>query len=239
MTDQTIAPLKNVGLFAGLMNQLVSRPAHLPGLGIFHGHSGLGKTFAATYAAHKNRALYVEVGASWGQKKFLERLLRECGVAKPRGTIADMVEQVIDRLDRPLIIDEMDAVVARKYWEIVREIHDKTRTPIVMIGEEWLPKKLEATADRFNNRILAWVAAVPADVADAKHLARLYAPDVVFEDDVLAEIVKATRGRARLICNNIYQVSQARLAVGKKTAALADVDAARFHTGFAPGERVA
>ena len=175
----TIAPLRNVNLFREQVERLMNRPPHLPGMGAFYGYSGLGKTFSATYGANMFRAFYVECGESWTKKKFCQRVLQELGM-QPQGTIADMVDQIIEALSmaqRPLIIDEFDFAVARKMVELVREIHDKSAAPIILIGEELLPRKLEPF-ERFHNRVLEWVLAQPADRDDVNQLASLYCPEV-------------------------------------------------------------
>ena len=205
----TIAPLRNVGLFVELVERVLSRPAHLPGMATFHGFSGYGKTFSATLAANTHRALYVEVGSTWTRKRFLDALLTELG-QPGRGTIADMADLVISTLaqeGRPLIIDEFDHVVARGYVDLVREIHDKSCSAIILIGEELLPSKL-ARWERFHNRMLDWCPAQPADLADVRHLATLYAPKVAIADDLLDRIADAAQGRVRRACVSIERVRE-------------------------------
>lgn len=211
----TIAPLRNVVLFDELLDRVVSRRRHLPGMGTFHGFSGLGKTFSATYGAQRHRALYVEVGESWTKAKFCKALLVELGVP-PRGTIADMIDVIIAHLvelERPLIVDEFDHVVARGYVETIREIHDKSGAPIVLIGEELLPTKL-LPWERFHNRILDWVPAQPTTAEDVAVLARLYVPGVEIGGDLLDHINKKSDGRVRRVIVNLERVREAALLDG-------------------------
>lgn len=212
----TTAMLTNVALFSELVNRVMNRPAHLPGIGVFHGFSGYGKTCAATFAAHKTRAFYLEVGESWTKSTFCRKLLIELGL-EPRGTIADMVDRAIEALamtpGRPLIIDEFDWVVKRGNLETVRELHDKSGTPIVIIGEELLPAKISQVSERFHNRVLDWVPAQPADVEDAMALAALYHPRLDVARDLMELLVTKSNGRPRRICVNLERVQ-----------ALADVD---------------
>lgn len=206
-TGGTIAPLRNVTLFNELVTRVVDRPRHLPGLATFHGFSGYGKTWAATYAANRFQAYYVEVGESWTKVKFCKALLIELGL-QPRGTVADMVDAIIGQLavtDRPVIIDEFDQVVKRRYHETVREIHDKAGASIILIGEELLPQHL-AVHERFHNRVLDWVAAAPADEEDAAVLAQLYAPELTFSDDMVALIASGADQRVRRICTRIDEI---------------------------------
>lgn len=208
-TAGTIAPLRNVGLCTSLVEQVVTRPRHLPGMATFHGFSGYGKTRAAVYAAQKYRAYYVEVGESWTKRKFCQALLTELGL-QAKGTVADMVDAVIAHLvvtDRPLIIDEFDHVVRRRYHELIREIHDKSQAPILLIGEELLPQMLQAS-ERFHNRMLDWQPAQPSDAGDVAQLARLFAPEVEIAPDLAALIAEVSDGRVRRIAVNIEKVRQ-------------------------------
>lgn len=134
--NATIAPLTNVTLFSELVERVSSRHKHLPAIGAWYGWSGLGKTFSATYGAHQFRAYYIEIGSTWTLAKFCQALLTELGIP-PKGTIAAMVDAAIAALaetTRPLIIDEFDHVVRRNYVEAIREIHDKSGAPIILIG---------------------------------------------------------------------------------------------------------
>lgn len=218
----TIAPLTNVALVAELAERLKERPAHLPGIGVVHGFSGFGKTFAATYAANRNRALYVEAGSSWTRAKLLDSLLLELG--QPcQGTIADRMDRVIRALaetDRLLILDEFDHLVSRGLVELVREIHDKAGAAIILIGEELLPAKL-ARWERMHNRVLSWVAAQPAGMADVAHLAKLYAPGLEIAGDLLGRIHAASAGRVRRACVSIEMVRERAATLGLSAINLA------------------
>jgi DNA transposition AAA+ family ATPase len=207
MTMETLsakkpAPLKNVASFNGLVKRVVNRAPDLPGLAVFHGRSGLGKTKAAVYGANSSRATYVEVGQFTTAKSLLRSILVELGEMRPRGSVADMVEQAIMRLaadpTRPLIIDEAHWIAAKRFVDLLRELHDKSLAPVIMIGEETLPQQLEAF-ERVHNRVLEWVQAVPCDLEDARHLARSYCPDLKIAEDRLAAIVTETKGNTRRI----------------------------------------
>lgn len=104
------APLKNVSRFNELLKRVVGRAPGLPGMACFYGRSGLGKTKSAIYGANTSRATYVEVGQYTTAKSLLRSILLELGVAAPRGSVPELVEQAIFRLSadprRPLIVDE-------------------------------------------------------------------------------------------------------------------------------------
>jgi DNA transposition AAA+ family ATPase len=238
----SIAILTNVSLFSELVSRVMHRTPHLPGIGVFHGPSGYGKTFAATYAAHKTRAFYLEVGESWTKAKFVRMLLVELG-REPRGTVADMVEAAIAALamtpGRPLIVDEADWIVKRGYIETVRELHDKSGTPIILIGEELLPAKIAAVSERTHNRVLAWEPAQPADADDAAAVARLYVPGVEVRRDLLDFFVAKTGGRIRRVCVNLDRAREQAETEGLKSIGRPEWGDKTVYTGQAPARRAA
>lgn len=211
----TTAPLKNVALANNLMLRLMDRSSHLPGMGVFYGPSGWGKTVAGSYVANKHRAYYVQCRSTWPKKALLHAILREMGVP-PARLVYEMVDQVIDQLSmsrRPLIVDEMDHLVEKRDVELIRDIYEGSGAPILMIGEEQFPAKLRRW-ERFHNRILAWQQAQPADLGDVRHLAKMYAPKVKIEDELLERMLRETRGVVRRICVNLDHIREFAVANG-------------------------
>ncbi|MBL4906952.1 MAG: ATP-binding protein [Sneathiella sp.] len=215
MTDETyrietIAPLLNVANFLELVERVINSPNHLPSMAVFYGYSGFGKTFSAKYAARMHRALFLEVGYSWTISKFCNALLSELG-CELKGTISGKIDRIIDALkmapNRPLIIDEFDHFMTKNGVEIVREIHDKTDTPIILIGEELLPQSLKQF-ERFHNRIIAWEPALQTTMEDAKELAKIHCPDILIDENLLHDAFKASGGRVRRICTNLALIQE-------------------------------
>lgn len=206
----SIAQLRNVALFAEAMTAAGMRSPHLPGLIAFHGPSGYGKTFAATYAANVHRAYYVEARSAWTKRALCIAILREMGI-DPAQRVYEMQAQIAEQLataQRPLILDEADHVLAAGAIEIVRDIHESSGAVVALIGEERLPQKLRAV-ERVHNRVLRWVGAVPSDLTDARALAGLYCPGLQVADDLLDAILLRARGGARRVCVNLDLVRDA------------------------------
>lgn len=230
-----IAPLQNVALFNELLDRVMNRKAHLPGMATFHGPSGYGKTFSATYGAHKHAAHYIEVGDSWTRKTFLEKLITEMG-GTPFGSIPNMVDQIDDILcgiDRPIIIDEFDFVVKKNYVELIREIYNRTQAPMVLIGEERLPMMLQKH-ERFHNRILDWVPAQPLAPSEMQTLAHFYANDVEIAGDLLDHVFSIIDGRARRACVNISRINEYAKQQGLSKISLKDWGDRPLWVGQAP-----
>lgn len=206
----SFAALKNVMGFRELVARIQERSPSLPNIGVMHGRSGDGKTYASIYAQNKTRAIRVEVGDTWTRKTLLTSILREGGLANPKGSIPELSELATSMLaedpERPLLIDEADKIVDKGYIELVRELAMKSNAPILLIGEEALPQKL-AQFERVHNRVLAWFGAEPCDLDDARKLADLLLAPVTIGDDLLEEIRRQGDGRARRISTSLDGVA--------------------------------
>lgn len=228
----SIAPLRNVSLLSSLVDRVQNRSPGLPGLATFHGFSGYGKSFAAIYSANKHRAYHVQVRSVWTRKKLCAAILQEMGV-QPAGTIPDMVDAIGQQLSlsrRPLIIDEADFLVGRSMIEVVRDIYESSQAAIVLIGEENLPGSLRKW-ERVHGRMLDWVAAEPASITDAEHLARLYCGGIEVEPDLLKALYSASAGSVRRICVNLDRVRERAALDGLK-----QIGGATFGTEFFTGK---
>ncbi|WP_425091976.1 AAA family ATPase [Tropicimonas sp. S265A] len=226
MTEQTpsIKPLRNVAAMATLMQRLETRLPGLEGMAVFYGPSGYGKTFAATHCALVDPyAIHVVVQDVWTKRSFCEAILVELGI-KPKHTVTNLVNQVQEGLinsGRPLIVDEADRAAKRGMIEMIRDIHDNSGCPIILVGEETLPQALMKW-ERVHGRMLDWVAAEPADLQDAKLLAQHYAKGVEVGEDLLKKMVVETRGSIRRITVNCAQIREFGMRQGLDAVGVAE-----------------
>lgn len=234
----SFAALKNVAGFRELVMQVQERSPSLPNIGVCRGYSGYGKSYASINAQNRTRAIRVEVGDSWTRKKFLTAILREGGIQNPVGSVADLTEEVIGMLaedpKRPLFIDEADKVFDKGYAELVREIAMSSNVPVILIGEEALPNKIQRI-ERIHNRVLAWFDAEPCDLEDAKKLAELYLT-IPIHDALLDHIRVKGEGRARRICTTLEQAAHFARNHGL-TELTAENYRGPIHTGETPKAR--
>ncbi len=222
MTDQkpsTIAPLQSVTLCRKAMEIIVNAHDRLDHMIGFCGKTGTGKSVAAGYTANKYDAYYVECRWTWTRKAFLVNLCKAIGII-PEKTMSEMVDEICAALvasGKPLIIDEMDYVADHKSVEIVRDIYEGSgHTPILLIGEEELPRKL-ASWKQFNGRIIDWIHTTMGSADDAKVLSRIYCrKGVVIQDDLLEDMTAAVDGLIRYMCNNLVRIEEETLAMGKQ-----------------------
>ncbi|HEU4958980.1 MAG TPA: ATP-binding protein [Sphingomonas sp.] len=207
-----------------------------PRLALFYGPSGYGKSVAAAHIAAHFRAAYVEAKSVWTQLSLLRALARELGVVRLARTGPEILDQIVDRLiydPVPLIIDEMDHLVKKQSVEIIRDIHDGARVPVLMIGEEALPGKLKEW-ERFDNRILVATPAQPSSVEDALLLRDHYCTRARVADDLVEAITIATKGVTRRIVTNLHEAQKAAIAEGVAHIDLAGWGDRRFMTGDIP-----
>jgi len=237
-TGGSVAPLRNVAALVELITRLKTRSYGLPGMATFYGPSGYGKTTAAIYSANKFQAYHVQVLSVWTKKNLCEAILEDMGIA-PAKTTANMVRQIAENLarsDRPLLIDEADHLVAKNMIEIVRDIHESSGAPVILLGEEMLPQKLERW-ERVHGRMLDWVAAEPGVLEDVGYLAPLYCPNVTLDGELKQRLLTESNHSIRRICNNLDHVLKFARLRNMKAVTLADWNDQSFFSGRPPAPR--
>lgn len=236
--NRITAPLQNMNILDELVEKARSRARHLPGIVGFSGPSGFGKSTAAAYIAAEHGAYYLECKSSWTKKALLTALLNQMGLPAAKIT-HEMIDQVSAELatsQRTLIIDEFDHAIERGLIETVRDIYEGSKCPIVIIGEERIPLKLQKW-ERFHGRIMAWSQAMPADLDDARALNHHYSPNVRLEDELLQYLVELANGSVRRIVTNLDTIARYAMGEQLKTIGLAQWGARELHTGTPPKMR--
>ena len=230
------ADLYNCQLVRTGAQRLSGRTANLPGLAVLYGPAGWGKTTAALAVGQEMRAYFVQIRSAWTRKALLEKVLIELSI-KPAGTISDMLDQAATQLassGRLLILDEFDYAAEKHYMvELVRDIYEASQAKILLIGEEGLPAKLKRY-ERFHSRVLSWIPAQPVSVSDADALARIYAPDVSLDTDLLEHVVSIAAGSVRRVSVNLSLIAETAALEGWERVARADWGRRELYTGEAP-----
>jgi len=121
-----------------MMNNLQNRAEGVPGMGLVYGEPGLGKTQAIKWWAFKNDAILIRCNQMMSARWLLKEILDYMSEIKPY-SISDSFDEVIRNLiltPRILIVDEVDYLTMdkNKSIEILRDIHDKTNIPVVLVG---------------------------------------------------------------------------------------------------------
>lgn len=234
------AGLTNVALALKLLDSLVKRPANQPGLGVFYGFSGLGKSTALSVAANKHHAVYVACRSYDTKKSLLVSIMHEMGIEPGRSTVPELVATIADELmksEKPLLLDDAHYMVKRNLIELVKDIYEASGAPILMAAEEHFPKWLKRW-EQVDNRVLYWELAQPCGLVDARKLAALYAPKAQIADDWLQKCVGQVRGITRRVCVNIENARREAEEAGHRGEITLKWWAERaFYTGEAPARR--
>lgn len=238
MSVSKIVPLTNVGLLAGAIDRAMLRPIGLPGLVVMYGPSGLGKSVAAAFAANQHRAYYVECRDTWTKKAFLQAVLRDMAIL-PGRTLSEMVDQVAEQLSRsgrPLIVDDVQYLLEKAAANVLTDLYNASQGTIVLIGEEGVVSSL-AKLERLHNRVLEWVPAQPATLADIQQLAAASYPKISMKEDLLADLQREVKGCLRRVAVNLYRVHSETQALGVDGMDLAGWGKRGWFTGQAPTRR--
>ncbi|MGQ9370568.1 AAA family ATPase [Azospirillum sp. A39] len=238
------APLRNLTLLEELVIKLKARDPDVPGLGVFAGRSGDGKSRAAAWvAASDHMAYYVEANDYWTPRAMLNAIVDAMGLAlAPHATNNERAAKIAEELEtsrRPLIIDEADHLAKKDMIDKVRAFHDMAApgaASIILIGEEGLPQKLQRY-ERFHRRIFDFVQAEPCDLDDARQLALMYCPAVEIADDLLEHLVGATYRSTGRVAMNLVQVAAFAAGEGLRRVTLDLYRGQRVFTGSPPAVR--
>lgn len=233
------AALFNVSLCLGTLEKAKNRPRHLPGIVVFYGPSGFGKSTAAAVAVTHVNAYHVQLQSSWTKKAIYLAILKVMGIA-PAKTMYEMGDQIATQLTaskRPLILDDAQYMTAKGHEEIVKDIYESSLGTIMLIGEEGLPGDLKKS-ERLHGRVLDFAQAQPPSLADAKALRTAYIQKVNIADDLLDLVRKEAKGSVRRILVNLERIQEHALENGLKEIDKAAWGDNELYTGEAPTRRL-
>lgn len=136
----------NVKNFIGLVENLLNKPKNIPKMGLIYGEPGLGKSQTALWLACKYDGIYLRASNLMTGRWLLEELVKELDEI-PRFLTSDNFNIVVKKLKQNpqiIFIDEIDYLMNNyKTIETLRDIHDETNCPIILIGMGLAHRKLE------------------------------------------------------------------------------------------------
>jgi DNA transposition AAA+ family ATPase len=206
-----IVPVKNLQRLAELGDLLETRAARTPGVGVVHGDTGVGKSTGLTWYVGKKKAPYVRAMQLWTPSSMLAAIAQELDVA-PHRDLARMTTEIVNALatqNSMLIVDEADYVVDQKrLLNTLRDIHDLSQVPLILIGMAEFVKKLSSRIDQrqFSGRIAFKVEFEPLDLEDATLLATTLLDGVKAEADLVKRLHEACEGSTRLITVGLQRI---------------------------------
>ena len=190
-----ILPIKNISRMRAAGDALLNRSPGMPGMGLMWAPTGYGKTTAATWFVNQVNGVYIRALRLWSPKSMLNAILRELDMESGGNTNGEMVERIIEKLaetGRPLFIDEADYCIdSKRLVDTLRDIHDLSTVPVILIGMQGIKTKLNRTdLSQFTGRISQWVEFSGADIEDARMLANGLC-EVAVADDLLIQLHQA------------------------------------------------
>lgn len=144
--NKTFVRTNNVKNFIGLVENLVNKPKNIPKMGLVYGEPGLGKTQTTLWLACKYDGIYLRASNLMTGRWLLDDLIKEMDEL-PRYLTSDNFNLVVKKLKanpKVIFIDEIDYLMNNfKTVEILRDLHDETDCPIILIGMGLAHRKLE------------------------------------------------------------------------------------------------
>ena len=202
---------RSVERFVALARALESRDVGVPGIGLVFGEPGLGKTRTAIwYAARSTEAVLVRAKATMTPRWLLAEIVEELGESAEHYT-ARLYRQIVDLLRarrRLIIIDEVDHLAREgRLIETVRDIHDETGNPILLVGMADAERKIARYRhlyDRLRAHVLRFEGLDEDDVAGvARQLC-----EVELSDCAIAYVVRQTAGNFRAVVIMLYRAER-------------------------------
>lgn len=115
-------------------------------MGVVYGKAGMGKTQAIKHFVNTHpEAILIETLPMLSGKELLKQLLEGLGAIDSQGTANELVRRavaILKRTDRVLIIDEAENLTTNNL-ELIRRIHDFSKTPVVLVGTNALIQNLK------------------------------------------------------------------------------------------------
>jgi hypothetical protein len=144
---------KNVKGFINLIHNLKNKPDNISKIGLVYGNAGLGKTKTAIYLSIQFNTIYIRATNKMTTKWLLEELAKELGEI-PRFYTADIFRQCVNALKtnpKMIIVDEIDYLLADfRTIETLRDLHDETGVPIILVGMQLAKHKLKKHTHLFD-----------------------------------------------------------------------------------------
>lgn len=203
---------KNVKGFINLIYNLKNKPDNISKIGLIYGEAGLGKTKTAQYLAIKYDAVYVRAVNTMTPKWLMEEIAKELDEI-PRFFTADIFRQCVNNLrqnSQIIIVDEIDYLLKDfKTIEILRDLHDETDIPIILVGMDLAKHKLKKYTHLYD-RISEIYHFTEFDFKDIRQITEELS-DVEITDGAIRVILsKATRFRQIVqIIDEFEQAAQA------------------------------
>lgn len=185
---------KNVKGFINLIHNLKNKPDNISKIGLVYGNAGLGKTKTALYLSIQFNTIYVRSTNKMTTKWLLEEIAKELDEI-PRFYTADIFRQCVNAIKtnpQMIIVDEIDYLLADfRTIETLRDLHDETGIPIILVGMQLSKHKLKKHNHLFD-RISEIYNFAEFEYSDIKQIT-----EEISEVDIAKEAVRAIYNKAK------------------------------------------
>lgn len=215
---------RNVQAGREALNRLEDIDKGQPGLGVFWGQAGRGKTLFAREVAVRTGAVYLRVMEDWTPRAMLAALCRELNGSEPRTveSAKTIACRQLESMPRTVLVDEADRL-SMNLVEHFRDIHDLTGVPVVLIGEEHLYPILNARR-RLWSRVTQAVEFGPITSEDIM-LFGLKASELRINPDAAHRMAVRASGDFRLVWQDVHDLEQVCRAAGSNVVDVKMVEA--------------
>lgn len=185
---------KNVKGFINLIYNLKNKPDNISKIGLVYGNAGLGKTKTAIYLSIQFDTIYVRATNKMTTKWLLEEIAKELDEI-PRFYTADIFRQCVNALKtnlKMIIVDEIDYLLADfRTIETLRDLHDETGVPIILVGMQLSKHKLKKHNHLFD-RISEIYNFTEFEYSDIKQIT-----EEISEVDITKEVAHIIHNKAK------------------------------------------
>jgi DNA transposition AAA+ family ATPase len=201
------AETSNVKKFLSTINKIRDGREDIPRMALIFSEPGLGKTKTAIwYATREAGAIYCRCINKISQRHLLEKIVAEAGEI-PSYRTHHLFNQIVDQfIARPriLLIDEIDYLCPDGAIEILRDIHDYTNTPVVLIGMHLVDKKLMRYRHLYDRLSEAIVKFTPLTRQDIRSVI-IQMCEVRLSDDAVDYLAEQTGGKFRSLISYMHR----------------------------------
>jgi DNA transposition AAA+ family ATPase len=209
MIPPKIARTKNIGKVAGAYESLKTRAPRVPGMMLIHGVAGYGKTTSCDHLLKEHGGVSIRAQAFWSPSGMLDAICEALALdpmTRPYRTVR-LISNHLKRNPQPLVIDEVDHLFPKPtLLEGLRDIHDLTENPVVLVGMSGADRKVQRHP-QLQRRITQSVELSPLDLEDLRAISKVVCQGEI-KDDLLRFILDNCKGSTGLAVVGLSQVEQ-------------------------------
>ena len=220
-----MAMLKTVMALKTSYEELIDRDPGVPGMMLVSGEAGSGKTTGVRWLAEETNGVMIRAMSVDRQLTLLTRIMDAVGQSlvshRGNGVLIEAIAESLRRSKRTLFVDECDHLFSTpKLLETLRDIHDISDMPVVMIGHSGIERKMVHRKQLYS-RISHWCEFLPLDLEDTGVMARTLST-VRLDEELLEYLHQQCNGNARLMMVAMSRIEQFAKANSKRVVSRAE-----------------